>query len=124
MTLNQCVYSARGLPSQPSIPRHILIQTLILLARILVNHDEARRYHREAETTLTRVRAYESKDPNRSADVDAVLRELQESLDEVGGYLSVEEKEMKALRAAAIARERKKRLRLPNEKRWRTSEKS
>lgn len=105
VTLNQCVYSARGLLSQPSIPRHILIQTLILLARILVDHDEARRYHREAEITLARVRAYESKDPNRSADVDAVLRELQESLEEVGGYLSAEEEVMKALRAAAIARE-------------------
>jgi hypothetical protein len=98
VTLNQCVYSARGLLSQPSIPRHILIQTLMLLASILVDHDEARRYHREAEITLARVRAYESKDANRSADFDAVLRELQESLAEVGGYLAVEEEDMKASR--------------------------
>ena len=73
---------------------------------MVADHAEAVRYHREADIALTKVRAYESKDANRSAKVDPFLHQLQESLDEVGAYLSAEEEEeMKTLRAAAIARE-------------------
>jgi hypothetical protein len=84
---------------------HILIHTLIFLARMTYDHTEAVRYHREAEIALAKVRAYESKDANRSAKVDAALREMQESFDEVGEFLAAEEEDRKALRAAAVARE-------------------
>jgi hypothetical protein len=72
---------------------------------MVANHKEALRYHIEADIALSVARSYANKDAARSANVDAVLRELEESLEEVGGFLAVEEEEMKTSRAAAIARD-------------------
>lgn len=83
LSLNQCIAGARALLKEPSIPRYHRIKTLLLLASMVGDCDEALHYHDKAAIALAVFRSHQVKDATRSANIHAVLNGLEEPFQEL-----------------------------------------
>ncbi|KAF2129996.1 hypothetical protein P153DRAFT_228893 [Dothidotthia symphoricarpi CBS 119687] len=87
--LDECAAKARELLSDTAIPRYHRMKTFILLGSILANWDEANRCRILAEGQWHIVRRLHPE--GADATVDGYMRELRESLDELGAVLQDDE---------------------------------
>jgi hypothetical protein len=89
--LDECIDKTRALLADRAIPRYHRMKALILLASTLGDWEEANDCHVEAETMWRVVRRWHPE--GEDLELDAYMKDLRESLDEVGAVLEQTEPE-------------------------------
>lgn len=67
-----------SLPEEPKIPLYIRMSTMVLLARMVDDYDEAFEFHRKAVIALRKVRKDHVKDVNNDVALKEMIAEVEE----------------------------------------------